>query len=571
MPYRENRTAKDIVSSPNTPMNFNSQTATAQPMKTNLISAAATFLLVLLSGAAIAASCPFDTPGTTLTREGLVLSRYANGFTGNALVANSGFAATDASTIQSNIVALTDQLDLNRNGSFDTTDATIISRKIAGFSNAAATAGIPAANLGPGGTSAVNSFLLSGCGNNAFVQGGNAFGAPAVLGTTDGQPLGIVSADNVNVVASSTSLLIGTPVAPRGGLTIFEPTTGSPVTSISGAWTNAAPHAGAVIAGGGRDTSDCTDFDTLQPGASCSHEITGEFGVISGGIGNVAGSEAAVGGGGRNRALGNGSFIGGGLRNFANGTRSVVAGGDRNLAVGIESAIAGGAENVASGDQSAVAGGERNASTGSNSAVLGGVFNVASGNAAAVVGGASNMASGDFSVAAGRAASASDARSFVWGGSDTNATSSSGIGTFTAYAPGGFFFFRGAPGAGGCTLPAGTVSWSCTSDRNTKTNITSLNARDILKRVANIPITRWSYKGTESVANIGPMAQDFWREFKLGDSDKSIASMNMSGVALAAIQGLNQKLSEQVKAKDREIAALKARLNAIEKKLLATR
>jgi hypothetical protein len=547
----------------------------SKPCRAFVICSAAVSAELAISNAS-AASCPFDAPGTALTREGLVLSRYANGFTGNALVANSGFAPTDAPAIQSNIVALTDQLDLNRNGSFDTTDATIISRKIAGFSNAAATAGIPAANLGPGGASAVNSFLLGGCGNNSFVQGGNAFGVPAVLGTTDGQPLGIVSADNVNVVASSTSLLIGTPVAPRGGLTIFEPTIGSPVTSVSGAWTNAAPHAGAVIAGGGRDTSDCTDFDTLEPTASCSHAITGEFGVISGGIGNVAGSEAAVGGGGRNRALGNASFIGGGLRNLANGTRSMVAGGDRNLAVGIESAIAGGAENVASGNQSAVAGGERNASTGSKSAVLGGFDNFASGDSAAVTGGASNTASGTYSLASGVRAKALHDYSYVWGGTPGLDTNSAGPGTFTAYALGGFYFYRGAAGTGGCTLPVGAVSWSCTSDRNTKTNITSLNARDILKRVTNIPISRWSYKGTESIANIGPMAQDFWREFKLGDSDKSIASMNMSGVALAAIQGLNQKLAEdvnalraQLAAKSAESAALRAELKSIQPELAA--
>jgi hypothetical protein len=39
--------------------------------------------------------------------------------------------------------------------------------------------------------------------------------------------------------------------------------------------------------------------------------------------------------------------------------------------------------------------------------------------------------------------------------------------------------------------------------------------------------------------------------------------MNMSGVALAAIQGLNQLVKE----KDTEIIALKARLKAIEKRL----
>jgi len=39
------------------------------------------------------------------------------------------------------------------------------------------------------------------------------------------------------------------------------------------------------------------------------------------------------------------------------------------------------------------------------------------------------------------------------------------------------------------------------------------------------------------------------------------------GVALAAIQGLNQKLEEQAKAKDAEIQNLKARLDKLEQLL----
>jgi hypothetical protein len=503
-----------------------------------------------------AATCPFDTPGTALTREGLVLSRYANGFTGNALVANSGFAATDAPAIQSNIVALTDQLDLNRNGSFDTTDATIISRKIAGFSNAAATAGIPAANLGPGGASAVNSFLLSGCGNNAWVQGGNAFGAPGVIGTTDNQILTVQSA----------GAHISLKVAGGDGLRItkMSGTYSEAVNVNNGSSNNVAGPLifgttiqGATVSGGGREGSNCFDHVLGTNTRECGNRATEYFATVSGGTENAASNFAStVAGGQSNTASDYVSTVGGGLQNVAAGARSTVAGGGNNYASFYASTVGGGSGNTANGDFATVAGGNTNNASGTNSTVVGGRENRAAGNAA---------------LAAGTRAKAINNNAFVWGGSPSNDTNDAGPETFTAYAPGGFYFFRGAPGAGGCTLPAGTVSWSCTSDRNTKTNITSLNARDILKRVANISITRWSYKGTESIANIGPMAQDFWRAFKLGDSDKSIASMNMSGVALAAIQGLNQKLTEQVKAKDREIAALKARLDAIEKKLLSTR
>jgi hypothetical protein len=59
------------------------------------------------------------------------------------------------------------------------------------------------------------------------------------------------------------------------------------------------------------------------------------------------------------------------------------------------------------------------------------------------------------------------------------------------------------------------------------------------------------------------MAQDFHAAFALnGEDDRSIATVDPDGVALAAIQGLNAKL-------ERENAELRARLDAIEAMLKA--
>ena len=72
----------------------------------------------------------------------------------------------------------------------------------------------------------------------------------------------------------------------------------------------------------------------------------------------------------------------------------------------------------------------------------------------------------------------------------------------------------------------------------------------------------WSYKSEHDVRHIGPMAQDFYAAFNVGTDDKHIATVDEGGVALAAIQGLNQKLDE----KDAEIQQLKqsvAQLQAI--------
>jgi hypothetical protein len=62
------------------------------------------------------------------------------------------------------------------------------------------------------------------------------------------------------------------------------------------------------------------------------------------------------------------------------------------------------------------------------------------------------------------------------------------------------------------------------------------------------------------------MAQDLHAQFGLGDSDKSIATVDADGVALAAIQGLYRL----VQTKDAEITDLKARLARVEA-LLASR
>ena len=63
--------------------------------------------------------------------------------------------------------------------------------------------------------------------------------------------------------------------------------------------------------------------------------------------------------------------------------------------------------------------------------------------------------------------------------------------------------------------------------------------------------------------NLGPTAQDFHAAFGFGFNDKVIASGNLHGVALAAIQGLNAKVEDRLAAKDAEIASLRAELAAI--------
>ncbi len=67
----------------------------------------------------------------------------------------------------------------------------------------------------------------------------------------------------------------------------------------------------------------------------------------------------------------------------------------------------------------------------------------------------------------------------------------------------------------------------------------------MLDKVASLPITRWNFKTDQVTEHIGPMAQDFHGLFNVGTDDKHIATVDEDGVALAAIQGLNQKIERE--------------------------
>jgi hypothetical protein len=112
----------------------------------------------------------------------------------------------------------------------------------------------------------------------------------------------------------------------------------------------------------------------------------------------------------------------------------------------------------------------------------------------------------------------------------------------------------------------GTV-FSPTSDRNAKERFTPINPQSVLAKVAALPISEWKFKSDAGTRHIGPMAQDFYSAFEVGTDDKHIATVDEEGVALAAIQGLNQKLNEkdaQIEALKQQNDSLAARLNELE-------
>ena len=120
--------------------------------------------------------------------------------------------------------------------------------------------------------------------------------------------------------------------------------------------------------------------------------------------------------------------------------------------------------------------------------------------------------------------------------------------------------------SGGDMLIGGTLTQG--SSREIKHNIVPVDSMDILEKVEQLEIARWTYNhNDDDVVHMGPMAEDFYQAFELGDTDKGISSVDTAGVALAAIKALNSKLDNTEKSlieKDAKIAELQKRVDNME-------
>jgi hypothetical protein len=110
-------------------------------------------------------------------------------------------------------------------------------------------------------------------------------------------------------------------------------------------------------------------------------------------------------------------------------------------------------------------------------------------------------------------------------------------------------------------------SWINASDRRLKQDFAPVDPQAVLEKVVALSVQQWSYQAQPDQRHLGPVAQDFHAAFGLGADETSIATVDADGVALAAIQGLNQKLEQKLEQKETEIAELKQRLSALEKLL----
>lgn len=83
------------------------------------------------------------------------------------------------------------------------------------------------------------------------------------------------------------------------------------------------------------------------------------------------------------------------------------------------------------------------------------------------------------------------------------------------------------------------------SSRDLKENLVAVNVDETLELLQNLPLYNWNYiENEEGNEHIGPMAQDFYKLFGLGRDNQHISSLDVSGVSLAAIQALYNRIKE---------------------------
>ena len=271
-------------------------------------------------------------------------------------------------------------------------------------------------------------------------------------------------------------------------------------------------------------------------------------------------NSATIAGGYGNRIydLSHSSTIGGGSGNsVGEGSHGgTVAGGLANaIGSGNAATVSGGSGNIAAGDNTVVAGGGNNRAQGQGATVSGGTGNLANGAAGTIPGGANNVAT-NYAFAAGQQAQAVHQGTFVWADSQNAIFASATNDQVNFRCQGGVRFTSGSADDNQTVswIP-GSASWSFSSDRNLKDRLAAVDVCSVLQKVQQLPLWEWSYRGYDQ-RHVGVMAQDFHDLFPLNENDKVLNDADLHGVTLAAIQGLNKKLEEELKTRDAEIKRL---------------
>jgi len=397
-----------------------------------------------------------------------------------------------------------------------------------------------------------NSFVGGGLQNTVTATSTNGFIGAGARNTNEANNGGIVAGADNSIKTEARRAFIG-----AGGGNLIE--RGATNSVIGGGSSNKinTNSCGSVIGGG--------DSNFVY--------IYGSNSVIGGGSANAALNGWSVIGGGRsNASIGYYSFLGGGRSNTVVGTGAVGCGGGQNDVAGDYAFLGGGQSNVISTigpypEFAVLSGGYKNSTDGSLSVISGGFSNLitSNGSSAVISGGAENQALGQYATVAGGLGSwagtrsfaagvrvrATNAGSFVWSGQDGPSTVSTNDNSFTVRCQGGARFLTTSaqtPAAlVGVQLAGGATAWAVLSDSNAKTDFQPIRQREVLSKVASLPVRAWEYKHDPGRRYLGPTSQDFRASFGLGD-DTSINTLDADGVLFASVQGLVQELEERDRA-----------------------
>jgi hypothetical protein len=389
-------------------------------------------------------------------------------------------------------------------------------------------------------------------GTDATVGGGNSNTATGWAATISGGYTNTVTAGAATVSGGQRNEANAGHSVVAGG---YWNVTYGITSTISGGQQNFINRDYATI-GGGRNNQIYGDFGTIgggggedEAGANVVHD---HGGTIAGGTANRVGTDDA------DPTDAMYATVCGGDDNLAQALGAAVSGGAWNRAGGVGASVGGGWANVASGDYATVGGGGPvdffqavvgNYATNDYATVAGGGQNEARGLYATVPGGARNLAEGDHSFAAGNRAKASQDGCFVWGDSSNSDIACQLDDEFVVRASGGVYLYTSSDLSSGAYLGPGLSNWNPLpppSDRNLKENVALVDPRTVLDKMLAVPISTWNYKSQEAeVRHMGPMAQDFYAAFGLGQDEGHISTIDADGVALAAIQGLHELSQEQ--------------------------
>jgi hypothetical protein len=346
----------------------------------------------------------------------------------------------------------------------------------------------------------------------------------------------------------------------------------------------------AAVAGGSGNTA-CDEESFI--GAGSYNGVGGNGSALQSFIGagyenGVTNNESFIGTGYLNAVSGQASFIGAGdslyfdsggyssglAGNQISANDSFIGAGDQNAVAANESFIgAGGVNTIESGASfSSIVGGNRNTVFGEYASIIGGFGNAANGAYSIVAGGDSDTASGILTFAAGYHADAVHNGSFVWSdySSGSALVKDTAANQFVVRASGGVHVYSNEAATTGVTLASGSGSWASLSDRNAKTDVVPLDDASVLAKVAALPVSAWRYKSENGVRHVGPMAQDFYAAFGVGEDDRHITSIDEDGIALAAIKALhseNQSLHADNRRLTSALKDLAARDAALEKRV----